>query len=178
MRIAGLFGRAPDPKGQGQSCWSPTFREGVGALQRFGLTLDVWCLHTQLGELADLASAHEGITIVLDHLGTPLKFDAHLGRDAEVFAQWRSRMMRAGARPNVVVKLGGLGMDVTAPIGTAGRNAPSSTLADEWRPYVETCIEAFGARRCMFESNFPVDQCNLQLRRSVERLQTDRSAVL
>ena len=26
------------------------------------------------------------------------------------------------------------------------------------RPYVETCIEAFGARRCMFESNFPPDK--------------------
>jgi predicted TIM-barrel fold metal-dependent hydrolase len=31
-------------------------------------------------------------------------------------------------------------------------------MADAWRPYVETCIEAFGARRCMFESNFPVDK--------------------
>jgi predicted TIM-barrel fold metal-dependent hydrolase len=31
-------------------------------------------------------------------------------------------------------------------------------LADHWRPYVETCIELFGADRCMFESNFPVDK--------------------
>jgi predicted TIM-barrel fold metal-dependent hydrolase len=35
--------------------------------------------------------------------------------------------------------------------------APSSQLAAEWKPYIETCIEAFGPRRCMFESNFPVD---------------------
>jgi predicted TIM-barrel fold metal-dependent hydrolase len=36
---------------------------------------------------------------------------------------------------------------------------PSSReMADAWRPYVETCIEAFGPRRCMFESNFPVDK--------------------
>jgi predicted TIM-barrel fold metal-dependent hydrolase len=35
--------------------------------------------------------------------------------------------------------------------------ASSETLANEWRPYVETCIEAFGVERCMFESNFPVD---------------------
>ena len=33
----------------------------------------------------------------------------------------------------------------------------SAELANEWRPYIETCIEAFGADRCMFESNFPVD---------------------
>jgi L-fuconolactonase len=31
-------------------------------------------------------------------------------------------------------------------------------LAAVWRPYVETCIEAFGSRRCMMESNFPVDK--------------------
>jgi predicted TIM-barrel fold metal-dependent hydrolase len=30
-------------------------------------------------------------------------------------------------------------------------------LADEWRPYVEACIESFGIQRCMFASNFPVD---------------------
>ena len=31
-------------------------------------------------------------------------------------------------------------------------------LAAHWRPYIETCIELFGATRCMFESNFPVDK--------------------
>jgi L-fuconolactonase len=35
--------------------------------------------------------------------------------------------------------------------------ASSTQLAAEWKPYIETCIEAFGAQRCMFESNFPVD---------------------
>ncbi|MGZ5232555.1 MAG: amidohydrolase family protein, partial [Burkholderiales bacterium] len=34
----------------------------------------------------------------------------------------------------------------------------SEELAAAWRPYVETCIEAFGASRCMMESNFPVDK--------------------
>jgi predicted TIM-barrel fold metal-dependent hydrolase len=34
----------------------------------------------------------------------------------------------------------------------------SDELAKTWRPYIETCIEAFGAERCMFESNFPVDK--------------------
>ena len=38
--------------------------------------------------------------------------------------------------------------------------ASSVQLASEWRPYIETCIEAFGANRCMFESNFPVDLCS------------------
>jgi predicted TIM-barrel fold metal-dependent hydrolase len=35
--------------------------------------------------------------------------------------------------------------------------ASSEQLAQEWRPYVDACIQAFGPKRCMFESNFPVD---------------------
>ena len=35
--------------------------------------------------------------------------------------------------------------------------ASSEQLAAEWKPYIETCIQAFGPTRCMFESNFPVD---------------------
>lgn len=153
---SGLFGQVPDVSKQG-ILLDPLFREGVHALRHFGLNLDVWCVHTQLGELADLAAACPEVTIILDHLGTPLKFDAHLGRDAPVFSTWRKQLVELARRPNVVVKLGGLGMDVTAPIGGAGRNASSMALAGEWRPYIETCIELFGVHRCMFASNFPVD---------------------
>jgi predicted TIM-barrel fold metal-dependent hydrolase len=34
----------------------------------------------------------------------------------------------------------------------------SAALAEAWRPWIETCIEVFGADRCLFESNFPVDK--------------------
>jgi len=45
------------------------------------------------------------------------------------------------------------------------RPPTSEQLAATWRPYIETCIEAFGAARCMFESNFPPDkgQCSYQV---------------
>jgi len=60
---------------------------------------------------------------------------------------------------NVHVKLGGIGMPVNG-FGFQTREAPPSSeeLATHWRPYIETCIEAFGPERCMFESNFPVDK--------------------
>jgi len=42
---------------------------------------------------------------------------------------------------------------------TTGELPPSSEeLAAAWRPYIETCIAAFGSERAMFESNFPVDK--------------------
>jgi L-fuconolactonase len=57
------------------------------------------------------------------------------------------------------VKLGGLGMGVNG-FGFERQALPptSEQLAQAWRPYVELCVEAFGAVRCMFESNFPVDK--------------------
>jgi predicted TIM-barrel fold metal-dependent hydrolase len=60
---------------------------------------------------------------------------------------------------NVWVKLGGLGM-VVAGFDFHKRSSPpgSAELADAWRPYIQTCIELFGASRCMFESNFPPDK--------------------
>ena len=61
--------------------------------------------------------------------------------------------------PNVVVKLGGMINRGAAYDFHAAAAPPSSeTMAVAWRPYVDTCIELFGAERCMFESNFPVDK--------------------
>jgi L-fuconolactonase len=61
--------------------------------------------------------------------------------------------------PNVHVKLGGLGMRINGFDFEKGQAPPSSEhLAQTWKPWMETCIEAFGANRCMFESNFPVDK--------------------
>ena len=57
---------------------------------------------------------------------------------------------------NVVVKLGGLAMCFPHfPSFMSDPPASSEQLAAEWRPYIETCIQAFGPKRCMFESNFP-----------------------
>ena len=59
---------------------------------------------------------------------------------------------------NVNVKLGGLQMDVNG-FAWHERDRPpgSEELAEATAPYYLHCIEEFGAERCMFESNFPVD---------------------
>lgn len=135
----------------------PGFHDGVRALPRFGLTLDVWCFHPQLGEVIDLASACPDTTIILDHVGTPLHVGPYANREAEVLADWRKSITELARRPNVRIKLGGLGMDLGAAMGSVRHNRSSSRLAAEWGPYIETCITAFGPNRCMFESNFPPD---------------------
>ncbi len=138
---------------------SQSYREGLGQLAPLGLSYDAWLFHPQLPELLDLARAFPQTTIILNHAGGPLGAGAYRGRRKEVFAVWERDMRALATCPNVVVKLGGLGMRVNGFDFERGIDPPSSEdLAAAWRPYIETCIDAFGADRCMFESNFPVDK--------------------
>jgi hypothetical protein len=68
-------------------------------------------------------------------------------------------MKALAAHENVYVKVGGLGQAVNGLGFEKQAEPPSSEMvANAMRPYVETCVEAFGTRRCMFESNFPPDK--------------------
>jgi predicted TIM-barrel fold metal-dependent hydrolase len=158
----------------------PKVREGFARLAPLGLSFDAWMYHTQLGELVDLARAFPETPIVLDHVGGPIGLGPYAGRRDEVFAEWKARIGELAACPNVCIKLGGLGMRMFGFDVHLGDIAPSSEqLAAAWRPYVETCIAAFGVERAMFESNFPVDKgsCGYQaLWNAMKRIAANYSA--
>jgi L-fuconolactonase len=135
------------------------FRAGFARLQRYGLSFDSWLYHTQIPELMDLARTFPGTTIVLDHIGAPLAIGVYEGRRDDVFGVWRENLRRLAECDNVFVKIGGLGMHLFGfGFDHAEEPVSSETLAAAWRPYVATTIELFGPKRCMFESNFPVDK--------------------
>jgi L-fuconolactonase len=136
-----------------------TFREGLAALGRLGLSFDAALYHPQIDELADLAGVFPDLKIVLNHVGYPLGIGAYRGKRNEVFSRWTASIRALAAHPNVFVKIGGLGMRYNG-LGFNDQTEPPSSqmVATTCRPYVETCIEAFGASRSMFESNFPVDK--------------------
>jgi len=136
-----------------------TFREGFAQVAALGLVFDMTSRFPQLGECADLARAFPATTIVLNHLGGIAGIGAYAGRQDEIFATWRNGMADLAACPNVVVKIGGLGMEYCG-FGWHERPRPptSEEMAAAIRRYVETAIALFGADRCMFESNFPVDK--------------------
>jgi L-fuconolactonase len=134
------------------------FREGFAELSQFGLSFDAWLLEPQLPELVELARYFPETTIILDHVGTPLGMGAYAGRREERFGLWAEQIGELAKLDNVVVKLGGLAMCFPHfPSFMSDPPAASEQLAAEWKPYIETCIQAFGPTRCMFESNFPVD---------------------
>lgn len=137
----------------------PAFRAGLATLAEFDLSFDAMIYHCQIRELAAAAQSVPALPIVLDHFGCILGVGAYVGHERETFRSWRSDIQLLARLPNVSIKLGGMGMIICGARFHERALPPSSReLADAWRPYVETCIEAFGVERCMFESNFPVDK--------------------
>lgn len=135
------------------------FRAGFARLAPLGLSFDASLFHPQIPELTALARAFPDTAIVLNHVGFPLGVGTYAGQRDAVFAAWSTSIRELATCPNVYVKVGALGMTLTGFGFHEEPEPPSSErLAASWRPYVETCIEAFGAERCMFESNFPVDK--------------------
>jgi len=135
------------------------FREGFAYLQKYNLSFDAWLYHPQIIELVDLARAFPDTSIVLDHIGGPLGIGPYAGKREEVFQEWKSSIATLATCPNVVVKLGGLGMPICGFGWHERATPPSSTeLAEAMATYYLWCIGQFGVGRCMFESNFPVDK--------------------
>jgi predicted TIM-barrel fold metal-dependent hydrolase len=109
-----------------------------------------------------LAQAVPEANIVLGHMGGPLGYGVYAGRKDEVFATWKQGMTALARCPNVTVKLGGAMMRLASyDYGKSKRPATSEELARMWSPYVLTCIDLFGPRRCMVESNFPVEKMGI-----------------
>jgi predicted TIM-barrel fold metal-dependent hydrolase len=134
------------------------FRQGAASLAEHQLSMDTGCFHPQLMDMVAFVSAVPNVTMVLNHVGGPLTIGPYATDAAGTFADWKKGMTELAKRPNVVVKLGGLGQDWNYPIGHVGAATTSVALAAKWKPWIETTIELFGVQRCMFESNFPVDK--------------------
>ena len=138
------------------------FRAGLGRLTALGLSLDAWAFHPQMADTIELARACPDANIIVGHVGGPLGYGPYAGKRDEVFTSWRAGIAELAKCENVSMKLGGMMMRLAAyDYRTEPRPATSTELADLWRPYIEPCIELFGANRCMFESNFPVDKMGI-----------------
>jgi L-fuconolactonase len=164
IRHAGGFDASPDVRNSHTNppadlYQSPRFREGFARLSKLGLSFEAWQYHPQMPAVTALARAFPDTTIVLDHFGGPLGIGPYEGRRAEIFGEWKKNIAELARCPNVLVKLGGINMPVNG-FGWHRRAAPptSDELASATRDYYLHTIDQFGPRRCMFESNFPVDR--------------------
>jgi len=164
IRHAGGFDASPDVRNSHTNppadlYESKRFREGFAKLRGLSLSFEAWQYHPQMAMVTALARAFPDTTIVLDHFGGPLGIGPYEGRRAEIFDEWKKSIAELARCPNVVAKLGGINMPVN---GFGWHRRPSPPTSDELvsatREYYLHTIDQFGPRRCMFESNFPVDR--------------------
>jgi predicted TIM-barrel fold metal-dependent hydrolase len=120
---------------------------GYALLERFGLSWDLRVKTWELEEAAAVVRAHPGIPVVLNHTGFPWD------RSDAGFEMWRRGMRALAASPHCCCKLSCLCL----PQGPWDYESN--------RRVVLEAIEMFGAGRCMFASNFPVDGLRVQFGR-------------
>ena len=138
------------------------FQAGLNRLTAMGLSLDALVFHHQHADMLALARACPDANIIMNHTGMPLGYGPFAGRQREVMEVWRKTLPAIAACPNVSMKLGGMMMRLASfDYLQAEKPLTSKQLADHWRPFIEPCIAWFGAKRCNFESNFPVDKMGI-----------------
>lgn len=113
---------------------------GYELLGRFGLSFDLQIYPSQMAEAAAVAGRFPDIPMILNHAGMPAD------KDPDGLDVWRKGIALLAERPNVSVKISGLGM------------LDWQWTAGSIRPFVLECIDVFGPDRAMFASNFPVDR--------------------
>ena len=138
------------------------FRAGFAVLDDMELVFDAYIYHHQLPSLTRLATDYPNVTIVLDHLGTPLGVSSYAGRMDEIYSCWTDDIAKLAKCTNVRMKLGGLAMPWNGFGYDDDERPPTSNkIVNQQAKYYHFAIQQFGAERCMFESNFPVDKCAL-----------------
>jgi predicted TIM-barrel fold metal-dependent hydrolase len=136
-----------------------TFQKGIEQLDALNLTLDAWNYHKQIKELTDLAKCFPNLKIVQNHFGGPLGIGPYKSKREEVFSEWKDSISELSERENVYIKIGGLAMPING-WGWHKRELPATSeeLVENHEKYYLHSIKSFGVKRCMFESNFPVDK--------------------
>ncbi len=128
------FAKSPD------LCENTTVQKNIAKLADYGWSFDLQVFASQMAGAAKLAKACPDVTFVLQHAG--MKED----RTKAGQKRWREGMARLADCPNVVTKLSGFGTFIH-------KNDPAF-IAE-----MITDTEAmFGADRCMFGSNFPIEK--------------------
>lgn len=114
--------------------------EGVRRLGERDLIFEVYCSAKRFAALGELARRSPDTRIVLEHFGVPPR------PGSDRFAGWRDELHRLAEMPNVLLKTSGLGLMAT------------DWTFDEVEALMASALSAFGAQRCFFGSNFPVDR--------------------
>ncbi|MDN5005699.1 amidohydrolase family protein [Bradyrhizobium sp. GCM10027634] len=128
------FASRPDVMNDG------VWRRGLSLLSKYNLLFELQVFADQMQDGAALARAFPETIFVLEHAGMP----EDLSEDG--WKKWRAGMSALAEQPNVNVKLSGLGTFVRG------------CRADLMTSIIRETVAIFGADRCLYGSNFPIEK--------------------
>ena len=115
------------------------FNRGVEKLRKYNLVYDILIYERQLGSTIEFVDRHKGQVFVLDHVAKPRIQD-------KVMEPWKTQMKELAKRENVFCKLSGMATEANW----------QNWQPEDLHPYMEVALDAFGAKRLMFGSDWPV----------------------
>ena len=115
------------------------FNRGVSHLKEFGLVYDILIYERQLAPSIEFVDRHPNLVFVLDHVAKPRIRD-------NAMKPWADLMRQMAERPNVYCKLSGM----------ATEGDWENWTEEQLVRYAEVALEAFGPKRLMFGSDWPV----------------------
>ncbi len=117
----------------------PDFNRGIRTLRQFHLAYDILIFERHLPQTLRFVDLHPDQVFVVDHIAKP-----RIGKS--ILSPWRERIRELARRPNVYCKVSGM---VTEADYTGW-------TPEQLRPYFDVVLKAFGPRRLMFGSDWPV----------------------
>jgi L-fuconolactonase len=115
------------------------FNEGVSALREFGLRYDILIFERHLPAAIEFVDRHPNQTFILDHIAKPRIKD-------KILSPWDRNMRELAKRQNVYCKLSGMVTEAD----------PKRWTPELLQPYIDVVLAAFGPRRLMYGSDWPV----------------------
>ena len=116
------------------------FNEGIRLLTRYSLCYDLLIFERHLPQSREFVDKHPSLSIIVDHVAKPSI------RKNEFDHTWANNIRQLAKRDQVSCKLSGLVTEV--------RDADWNT--ELLQPYFDTVLEAFGPKRLLFGSDWPV----------------------
>lgn len=145
-----IVGRSPEEDrqtGTGSLLHDPEWLAGLRELEQRSLSFDLQLIPDQMQRAAEVFAQVPGLPVALCHCGSPWY------RDSKGWQVWIDGLQSLAALPNCHCKISGLSM--------FDHNWTVASL----RPIIDAVLEIFGAERCMFGSNFPVDKLHTSYQR-------------
>lgn len=115
------------------------FNSGIRTMAGSGLVYDILIYERHLADTIYFVDEHPNQVFVLDHVAKPLIAGG-------VLEPWADRMMELGQRGNVCCKLSGMVTEADWKAWTP----------EKLKPYLDVAVEAFGPKRLMAGSDWPV----------------------